>query len=147
MDDSWSMPRDDAPGKRPRLLFVCVENSGRSQMAEGFARALGGDRVEVWSAGCRPSGRVNPRALQFMAEKGIHLESQWSKGLDELPMGRWEWIVTMGCGDACPHLPARHRAEWDLPDPKDLDDAGFRAVRDRIEANVRELLAGAGVTR
>jgi protein-tyrosine-phosphatase len=111
-------------------------------MAEAFARTIGGERVEAWSAGSKPSGQVNPRALRFMAERGIQLEGQWSKGLDELPPGPWEWIVTMGCGDACPHLPARHRADWDLPDPKELDDHGFRAVRDRIEASVRELLAG-----
>jgi len=123
-----------------RLLFVCVENSGRSQMAEGFARAIGGDGVVAWSAGSRPSGEVNPRAIRLMAEKGVSLEGQRSKGLDDLPPLAWDWIVTMGCGDACPNLPARHRADWDLPNPKDLDDVGFRAVRDRIEAGVRELL-------
>jgi arsenate reductase len=127
----------------PSLLFVCVENSCRSQMAEGFAHALGRDRVVSHSAGSRPSGQVNSRAIEFMAEKGIDLRSQRSKGLDDLPALRWDYVVTMGCGDACPHLPARHRLDWDLPDPKQLDDAGFRAVRDRIEGLVRDLIATA----
>jgi protein-tyrosine-phosphatase len=113
-------------------------------MAEGFARALGAGRVGAASAGSRPSDSVDFRAIRLMKEKGIDLASQRSKGLDELPAGtEWEFIVTMGCGDACPHLPARHRLDWDLPDPKALDDEGFRRVRDRIEALVRGLLARA----
>jgi protein-tyrosine-phosphatase len=129
------------PERAPWVLFVCVENSNRSQMAEGFARALAGSRVNAWSAGSKPSGQVNPRAIQFMREKGIDLTVQRSKGLDELPAGvTWDHIVTMGCGDACPFLPARQRSDWDLPDPKHLPDDRFRAVRDRIEASVRALL-------
>ncbi|HEX7077035.1 MAG TPA: arsenate reductase ArsC [Candidatus Eisenbacteria bacterium] len=128
----------------PSLLFVCVENSCRSQMAEGFARTLGRGRVTVYSAGSRPSGQVNPRAIQFMAEKGIDIGVQLSKGLDDLPDVRWDYLVTMGCGDACPHLPARNRLDWDLQDPKSLDDQGFRAVRDRIEALVRDLIGATG---
>ena len=129
---------------RPRLLFVCVENSCRSQMAEGFAAAFGQGRVEAVSAGSRPSGHLDPRAVRFMAEKSIELRGHRSKGLEELPPGgTWDWIVTMGCGDACPLLPARHRSDWDLPDPKPLDDDGFRAVRDEIERRVRALLAEA----
>jgi arsenate reductase len=128
----------------PNILFVCVENSCRSQMAEGFARAFGGDRVRAYSAGSRPSGVVNPRAQAFMAEAGIDLAGQHSKGLDALPEVTWDLVVTMGCGDSCPFLPARQRIDWDLPDPKNLDDAGFRAVRDRIAELVRKLLiAGA----
>lgn len=129
---------------RPTLLFVCVENSARSQMAEGFARALGGSGVAAYSAGSRPSGSVHPSAIRFMAEKGIDLGAQRSKGLDDLPPGiTWDWIVTMGCGDACPHLPARHRLDWDLKDPKPLDDDGYRGVRDEIERRVGDLLARA----
>jgi len=120
-----------------RALFVCVENSGRSQMAEGFARALG---IEAASAGSKPSGQINPRTLAVMAERGISLAGQRSKSLQEIPQGEWDYVVTMGCGDACPWVPARHREDWDLPDPKDLDEAGFRAVRDEIEARVRRLL-------
>ena len=130
-----------ASNRRPRVLFVCVGNSCRSQMAEGFARALGGDWVEAQSAGSRPSGHLDPRAVAFMAEKDIDLGGQASKGLDELPAGvTWDYVVTMGCGDACPHLPARNRLDWDLPDPKDLPDVKFRAVRDSIERRVRDLL-------
>lgn len=123
------------------LLFVCIENSNRSQMAEGFARTLGGSRVAAFSAGSRPSGVVNSRAIQFMAEKHVDLTVQRSKGLEDLPAVSWDYIVTMGCGDACPSLPARHRLDWDLPDPKHLPDDGFRAVRDRIEGLISRLLA------
>ena len=122
---------------RPRLLFVCVEISCRSQMAEGFARALGAD---AHSAGSRPSGQVNPRAIAFMKEKGIDLGVHASKGLTDIPEGTWDAVVTMGCGDACPHVPATQHLDWDLPDPKHLPDDGFRAVRDRIESLVRDLV-------
>ena len=128
--------------RRPsHLLFVCVENSCRSQMAEGLARTLGGERVVACSAGSRPSGRVDPRAVRLMAERGVDLSHQLSKGLAELPAGLvWDCVVTMGCGDACAGLPARRREDWDLTDPKDLDAAGFRAVCDSIESRVRELI-------
>jgi arsenate reductase len=129
------------PDSLRRLLFVCVENSCRSQMAEGFARGLSGDHVSAFSAGSRPSRQVDPRAVRFMAEKGIDLTPQQSKGLNDLPSGiTWDYVVTMGCGDACPWLPARHRLDWDLPDPKALDDDGFRQVRDRIEQLVHGLM-------
>ena len=124
----------------PSLLFVCVENSARSQMAEGFARAVGGGRVAAYSAGSRASGKVDPRAIALMKEKGIDLASQQSKSLDSLPNQRWDYVVTMGCGDACPHLPANQRIDWDLPDPKTLDDAGYRDVRDQIEKLVGGLI-------
>ena len=123
----------------PSLLFVCIENSCRSQMAEGFARSLGRDRVAVYSAGSRPSGTVDPRAIRFMAEKGVDLAAQRSKGLNDLPALRWDYVITMGCGDECPYLAARNRLDWDLPDPKRLDDDGFRSVRDRIEGLVKDL--------
>jgi len=126
-----------------QVLFVCVENSCRSQMAEGFARALGKDAVSAWSAGSHPSGTVDPRAIAFMQETGIDMSGHRSKGLTDLPQVTWDYVVTMGCGDACPFLPARHRLDWDLPDPKMLDDQGFRAVRDRIGRDVRELLGQA----
>ena len=125
----------------PHLLFVCVENSCRSQMAEGFARSVSRGRVSVHSAGSRPSGLLDPRAIAFMRERGIDLAPQLSKGLDNLPPGiRWDVIVTMGCGDACPHLPAATRLDWDLPDPKPMTDDDFRRVRDRIETMVGDLV-------
>jgi len=129
------------PERLPHVLFVCVENSCRSQMAEGFARASGRGRVAAHSAGSRPSGQVNPRAAAFMTERGIDLGAQSSKGLDDLPAGvTWDAVVTMGCGEACPHLPAKTRLDWDLQDPKAMSDDEFRRVRDRIETLVSELV-------
>lgn len=128
-------------GAPKRLLFVCVENSNRSQIAEAFARIHGGDRIEAWSAGSRPSGRINPRAIEAMAELGYDLAAHRSKSLDELPPLDFDAVVTMGCGDACPFVPARRRLDWQIPDPRDLPPAEFRAVRDRIEREVRALLA------
>ena len=123
-----------------RVLFVCVENSNRSQMAEAFARIHGGAAVEAHSAGSRPSGRINPKAVRFMAERGYDLSAHASKSLDDVE-GDFDAVVTMGCGDSCPWVPARIREDWALPDPRDMDDDGYRAVRDEIEARVRALLA------
>ena len=127
-------------GAAKRLLFVCVENSNRSQMAEAFARIHGGDGVEAWSAGSRPSGRVNPRAIEAMRELGYDLAAHASKSLDDLPPVEFDAVVTLGCGDACPFVPAKHRLDWQIPDPRDLAPVEFRAVRDRIEREVRSLL-------
>jgi len=123
-----------------RVLFVCVENSNRSQMAEAFARMHGGDAVEALSAGSRPSGAVNPKAIRFMAERGYDLAAHASKSLDDVT-GAFDAVVTMGCGDACPWVPAKRREDWALSDPRDMDDDGYRAVRDDIEARVLTLLA------
>ena len=123
-----------------RILFVCVENSNRSQMAEAFARMHGGDAVEAMSAGSKPSGVINPKAVRFMAERGHDLAAHGSKSLDEAT-GEFDAVVTMGCGDDCPWVPAKRREDWALPDPKHMDDDGYRAVRDEIEARVRALLA------
>jgi arsenate reductase len=130
-----------------RIAFICVENSCRSQMAEGWARALGGAAVEAYSAGSRPSGVVNPRAIAFMAEAGIDISRSASKSLDELPPGEFDAAVTMGCGDACPMLRAARRIDWQVPDPKHLDDDQFRAVRDSIRDRVRALLAELAAAR
>jgi protein-tyrosine-phosphatase len=126
---------------RKRILFVCVENSNRSQMAEAFARIHGGDRVEAFSAGSRPSGRVNPRAILFMDELDYDLSRHTSKSLDELPPGEFDVAITMGCGDACPSVKARLREDWGIPDPKELPPAEFRAVRNLVENKVKDLLA------
>jgi protein-tyrosine-phosphatase len=125
---------------KKRVLFVCIENSNRSQMAEAFARMHGGDAVEASSAGSRPSGQVNPKAVRFMRELGYDLSTHASKALDQVG-GEFDAVVTMGCGDECPWLPARRREDWALPDPKHLDDDGYRAVRDEIGERVRTLLA------
>jgi arsenate reductase len=125
---------------RPRILFVCIENSCRSQMAEAFARLEGGDAVEVWSAGSRPSGIINPRAIDSMKEIGFALSGHKSKGLNALPEGAFSAVVTMGCGDACPNVPADLREDWEIPDPNDMDPEAFAQVRDEIGRRVRELL-------
>lgn len=123
-----------------RVLFVCVENANRSQMAEAFARMLGGDGVEAMSAGSRPSGVINPKAIRFMSEVGYDLASHASKSLDDID-GEFDAVVTMGCGDNCPWVPAKRREDWALPDPKHMDDDAYRGVRDEIAARVRALLA------
>jgi protein-tyrosine-phosphatase len=124
----------------PSVLFVCVANSFRSQMAEAAAKALGGSRWEIWSAGSTPSGRVHPLAKELMAELGMDLSTHHSKGLDELPKRRWDVVVTMGCGDACPSVLAAHRVEWEIPDPAALPPEEARRVRDELVSRVRELL-------
>lgn len=123
-----------------RLLFVCVENSNRSQMAEAFARLLGGHTVEACSAGSRPSGQVNPKAIAAMAELGYDLAAHASKSLQDLRGGTWDAVVTMGCGDACPSVPARLREDWQIPDPRAMEPEEFRAVRNEIRDRVAELL-------
>jgi protein-tyrosine-phosphatase len=124
-----------------RLLFVCVENSNRSQMAQAFARLHGGNAVQAESAGSRPSGVVNPRAIEFMAERGYDLSTHASKSLNEIGEGEWDAVITMGCGDNCPWVPAKHREDWALPDPKHMAPDDYRAVRDEIERRVIDLIA------
>jgi len=128
-----------------RVLFVCVENSNRSQMAEAFARMLGGAAVEAYSAGSRPSGVINPRAIAAMAELGYDLTAHASRSLDELPDVEFDFVATMGCGDACPLILARQRADWALPDPRDMAPEQYRGVRDDIRARVAAMLKALGV--
>ena len=121
-----------ASGPGP-ILFVCVENAGRSQMAEAFARALG---LDAHSCGSKPASRVNPVAVEAMAERGIDISTKSPKGFDGVP--RAAVVVTMGCGDACPWVPGvRH--DWSLPDPKGQELDAVRAIRDEIERRVRTL--------
>ncbi len=111
-----------------RIVFVCVENSNRSQIAEAFARLHGGGRVEAYSAGSRPSGKVNPRAVEFMREVGYDLTAHRSKGIADLPAVEFDAVVGMGCGDeGCPLVRARRREEWAVPDPKELPPEQYRA--------------------
>lgn len=125
---------------RKRIIFVCIENSNRSQMAEAFARMHGGDLVEAVSAGSGPSGRINPRAIEAMREVGYDLSRHTSKGLDEFNGQEFDVAVTMGCGDQCPLVHAKERIDWNIPDPKNLPIEEFRAVRELIEKKVLELL-------
>jgi protein-tyrosine-phosphatase len=124
-----------------RVLFVCVENANRSQMAEAFARIHSGGRVEAVSAGSRPAGRINPKAIEAMGEVGYDLAVHQSKGLNEFDGQEFDVAVTMGCGDACPLVRARQRIDWQIPDPKDLPPDQFREVRDLIERKVNDLFA------
>ena len=124
-----------------RVIFVCVENSNRSQMAEAFARLHGGGRVEAYSAGSRPSGRVNPEAVKAMQGMGYDLAQHRSKSLADLATVDFDVAVTMGCGDECPFIRAKERQDWSIPDPKNLPPEQFRAVRDMIEEKVKGLLA------
>lgn len=128
-----------------RVLFVCVENSNRSQMAQAFATLFGGDQVEALSAGSKPSGRVNPKAIEAMRELGYDLTQHTSKGLESLNGQEIDAAVTMGCGDACPLVKAVRRVDWQIPDPREMPPAEFRKVRDEIGAKVRELLMELGV--
>ena len=123
-----------------RVVFLCVENSNRSQMAEAFARMHGGARVEAFSAGSRPSGRVNPKAVEAMRERGYDLTRHASKSLDQIPVGEYAVAVTMGCGDSCPMVRARRREDWSIPDPREMSPEQFRGVRDLIEEKVKALL-------
>ena len=131
----------------PRVLFVCVENSNRSQMAEAFARIHGAGRVNPISAGSRPSGVVNPRAVDAMRARGYDLTTHRSTGLTDVPPGEWDAVVTMGCGDACPFVPARLREDWALPDPRAMEPAEFHVVADEIERRVCDLLGRLGAQR
>ena len=109
-------------------------------MAEGFARSLAGETVEAFSAGSRPAGFVSPQAVQAMKDAGIDISHHRSKGLSGIPQERYDAIVTMGCGDACPHIPAKRRFDWQVPDPIGQSDETFRKVRAQIETSVRRLL-------
>jgi two-component system phosphate regulon sensor histidine kinase PhoR len=136
------LAREAADVVRPkRVVFVCVENSNRSQMAEAFARIHGQEKVEAHSAGSRPSGLINPRAVEAMREVGYDLMQHRSKGVGDLPAVAFDAAVTMGCGDQCPHLRAQLREDWSIPDPREMSPEQFRTVRDVIEQQVKTLLA------
>lgn len=122
--------------KKANILFVCVENAGRSQMAEGLARHLGKDHIEAWSAGSKPSGRLNPAAVEAMRERGIDISGHRSKVISDLPELQWDYVVTMGCGDSCPFVPSRARLDWNIPDSKGLPKERVRDIFKQIEDEV-----------
>ncbi len=129
--------------ERRRVIFACVENSNRSQMAAAFAR-VHGERVEAVSAGARPSGRINPKAVEAMREVGYDLTAQQSKGLAQFNGQEFDAAVTMGCGGECPLVRARERVGWQIPDPKEMPAKRFREVRELIEQKVVGLLRSLG---
>lgn len=122
------------------VLFVCVENSCRSQMAEAFAKLYGKGNQDIYSAGSRPSGKVNEKAIESMREVGYDLSAHRSKSLDDIPDVEYAYAITMGCGDECPHVRAKRRQDWAIPDPKNMDKKDFNAVRDTIKTKVLSLM-------
>lgn len=134
------------------ILFVCVENSCRSQIAQAFANIhgkgkgedKGTGKVQAHSSGSRPSGVVNPKAIQSMLELDYDLSQHQSKSLDEIPAIKYEYAITMGCGDECPLVDAIHRDDWAIPDPKHMNPDEFNQVRDQIEQRVIQLLESIG---
>jgi arsenate reductase (thioredoxin) len=142
-----SMNLDMPMPQPPRVLFVCVENSCRSQIAQAFMNIHGGGKVEAYSAGSRPCGVVNPRAIASMRERGYDLATHTSKSLDDIPEVKFDAAITMGCGDACPMVRARIHEDWGIPDPKSMGEGEFRQVRDQIEAKVKSLLERLAVPR
>lgn len=130
---------------RPSVLFVCVHNAGRSQMAAGLLSSLSGGSVEVRSAGSAPADRVNPVAVEAMAELGIDLTAEQPKVLTPEAVQASDVVVTMGCGDACPYYPGTRYEDWVLQDPAGQDLAMVRGVRDEIRGRVEGLLVSLGV--
>ena len=127
---------------KKKVLFVCIENSNRSQMSQAFALMHGAGNIEAYSAGSKPSGIINPKAIAAMAELGYDLSKHSSKSLAEVKQyAPFDAVVTMGCGDACPWMPAKQFIDWGIPDPKNLEPEQFNEIRDLIEKKVKELLA------
>ncbi len=126
---------------KKKILFVCVENSNRSQMSQAFAKMLGDENVEAYSAGSKPSGIINPKAIASMKELGYDLSKHESKSLQQVEQfAPFDAVVTMGCGDACPWMPAKKFIDWEIPDPKHMELPAFNKVRDHIRDKVKELL-------
>lgn len=123
-----------------KVLFVCVENSCRSQIAEAFAKIHGKDKIEAYSSGSKPSGIVNPKAILSMKEVGYDLSIHHSKSLQEIPQVEYEYAITMGCGDECPLVKAKYRDDWQIPDPKYMEPEEFNKVRNIIEEKVKNLI-------
>ena len=125
---------------KKNILFVCIENSNRSQVAQAFAIIHGKEKVNVHSAGSKPSGSINSKAITAMKEVGYDLSVHKSKSLIEIPDVIYDYVITMGCGDECPFIIAHHREEWNIHDPRDMNEVDFRNVRDSIEEKVVSLL-------
>jgi protein-tyrosine-phosphatase len=130
---------------KPAVLFLCVHNAGRSQMALGFFRHLAGDRAVAWSGGSEPGPAVNPSAVAVMREVGIDISGEFPKPWTDEVVRAVDVVVTMGCGDACPVFPGKRYEDWPLDDPAGREVAAVRPIRDAIEQRVRTLLAELGV--
>jgi protein-tyrosine-phosphatase len=125
---------------RPEVLFVCVHNAGRSQMAAGLVKLRSGGRVHVRSAGSDPTDRINPAVIEAMAELGVDLSEEFPKPLTDEVVRAADVVITMGCGDACPIYPGKRYEDWDLPDPAGQDLDTVRRIRDAIDARVQALV-------
>ncbi|MFP3466556.1 arsenate reductase ArsC [Leifsonia sp. SIMBA_070] len=131
--------------RRPTVLFVCVHNAGRSQMAAGYLRALAGDRVEVLSAGSEPGDALNPVAVEVMAEEGIDIAGYTPAILTTEAVRESDVVITMGCGDTCPIFPGKRYEDWELTDPAGRPAEEVRPIRDEIKARVEALIGELGV--
>lgn len=125
---------------RPTVLFVCVHNAGRSQMATGWLKHLAGERIEIWSAGSEPANQINPTAVQAMREVGIDISGEIPKILTTDSVSRADVVITMGCGDACPYFPGKRYEDWELTDPAGQPIEIVREVRDDIKARITKLV-------
>lgn len=132
---------DTLGGIKPSVLFLCVHNAGRSQMAAGWMRHLAGDRVAVFSGGSEPAAEVNKVAVEAMAEKGIDISDEIPQPWTDEIVGAADVVVTMGCGDTCPVFPGKRYVDWELDDPSGQPIDVVRGIRDDLEARVRRLLA------
>jgi protein-tyrosine-phosphatase len=126
--------------QKPKVVFVCLENARRSQMAEGFANAFGQGKVEVYSGGSRPSSQIDPLVIEVMKEKGIDLSGKRPKGLNEIPPIEMDYLITMGCEETCPAVLTKKIIEWEIPDPKGKPIYEVRRIRDMLEVKVKMLL-------
>ncbi len=127
-------------GTKPTVLFVCVHNAGRSQMAAGYLHHLAGDRIEVLSAGSRPGDQINPVAVQAMAEEGIDIAGNQPKVLTTDAVQASDVVITMGCGDECPFFPGKRYEDWELDDPAGQGIEAVRPIRDEIRQRIEELI-------
>jgi arsenate reductase len=136
----WAMSEKISTVDKPTVLFVCVHNAGRSQMAAGYLKALGGDRVEVLSAGSEPKDQINPVAVEAMAEEGIDIAGNVPKILTTEAVKESDVVITMGCGDTCPIFPGKRYEDWELDDPAGQGIESVRPIRDEIRRRIEVLL-------
>lgn len=128
------------PSRQPTVLFVCVHNAGRSQMAAGYLQHMAGDRIEVLSAGSQPGDQINPTAVQAMAEDGIDITSSHPKILTPETVQSSDVVITMGCGDECPYFPGKRYEDWELDDPAGQPIEAVRPIRDQIKSRILTLI-------
>jgi protein-tyrosine-phosphatase len=122
------------------LLFICVENANRSQIAEAFGHMYATENMRIFSGGSAPAGKINPRAIAFMEEIGYNLRNHTSKSVEEFHTIPFDYVISMGCGDKCPYVPSKQFEDWQIPDPKELSDEAYRTIRDYIGIKVKDLI-------